>query len=1028
MRKSTALKTLLRSPVKMLLTFLLIAAASFALFSRITDYAVTTRESAKAESFYYGVGALDNSTPFMGEYNPSPKPWPSEEQIEEFKSLPGVTLADTRYMTDGLIENYKRIRDPDSHYKTAEFVLEGTYEGYKDYEFGDVPYIKRYLNFNDIKVLAGEIKVDPRHPLQVSASFREESMAYYKQPFSKSFFDKLEVGSRFLVLGVYSENTGMAFELYFYEHTPEECLRVIDGLGDDYLETEEFSWYKDKIASLKQSFMTYDMVYTSDMRAIPYVNEHKLIIAEGRPLLAKDANACVVSEIFLETYGLSIGDKLHIELGDKLRSHNYGRGGTRIMEKEKLPDSFTGAELEIIGAYRFTNDGEERYFNEVEWSYSPATVFVPSSLLPTEVPKDYEIQMGDFSVLIEDPHEIQAFREAAEPLTANMSVGLRFSDGGWSNMKDNFETSSLASFLTTVFYVLGSALALLLAVYLYIGRSKKSYAIMRTLGVPRGKAGSLLILPFGVLSAAAIAIGGMVGLFYASYTAAKTLAGMSDSTAPEGYTYVLNAAIPPGVVLFCLGCELLFISLVMLVFVQKMHKTSPLELLQTGADSSKRAGILRNPLATDRHMLEIADTAPLPGRLDMARLAGVLEQADVPGAKAGTEYIAYRKYSAARQVGAYILRHMRRGNGKTAVSLILTVVLAAGIGMFVLMKLSYQDTVREVDVKGRAMNFASTHIVELSNSDLLKDIYYYSSFSVRVNGVGVLSPITFTNDFDRYLIDDYTVDYLEGYDVSVFEGTGPVCLVGQTLAEKLGVKLGDELTLISEDLYSFMPEVYEEEELEFAIGRAGKPYKVVGILNSRDKDVNAGIFGAINQASENLYSQPFTVDYCEFTLADNGKLKELNNLLEEKKNVGMRYSPLSSYHVDAEPLENARRMRELLESLFPIAVAAAVMIGVFGPGLVILQSAQEAAFLRILGVTKKRARCMLVLEQIILSIAGIVLVAGSLALIQPGLFVRSTETLAFCWSLYFLGCISGALAAAVQVTRYKVLELLQVKE
>ena len=214
MRKSTALKTLLRSPAKTLLTFLLIAAASFALFSRVTDYAVTTRESAKAESFYYGVAALDNSTPPIDYYYPEPKPWPSDAQIEEFSSLPGVTLADTRYMTDGLIEDYKRIIDEDSSYETAEFVLEGTYEGYKDYEYGDVgSYIKRYLNFSDIKVLAGDVKVDPRHPLQVVASFWPEAVSHYKQPFSTSFFDRLKKGSRFLVLGDYSERTGAALEL-----------------------------------------------------------------------------------------------------------------------------------------------------------------------------------------------------------------------------------------------------------------------------------------------------------------------------------------------------------------------------------------------------------------------------------------------------------------------------------------------------------------------------------------------------------------------------------------------------------------------------------------------------------------------------------------------------------------------------------------------------------------------------------------------------------------------------------------------
>ena len=1018
MRKSTALKTIFRSPAKTLLTFLLIAAASFALFSRVTDYAVTTRESAKAESFYYGVAALDNSTPPMGYYMLSPKPWPPQDQIEKFTSLPGVTLADTRYTTDGFIEGYKRVIDQEGSLEEGEFILEGTYEGYEDYSSGNL-----YLTFDDVKVHAGELQFDPGQPMKIATGNEEFSRHNYEQ----TFFEGLKKGSRYLVIGTYSERSGTSFELgsFVYQSLfPDvEFLRVVDGLGEDYLDTEDFAWYKDMIEARNQSTSAYDIVYTSDMRAIPYVNERKMIVTEGRPLTARDSDVCVVSEDFLQTYGLSLGDKLHIGLGDKLLV-GQGESGSRFHSPESISQIITYADLKIIGAYRFTNEWNER-INESNWSYGPASIFVPSSLLPVEVPEDYEPLMGDFSVFIEDPHDIQAFREAAEPLTADMSLGLRFSDGGWSGMKDNFEAGSLASFLTTALYVLGAALALLLAVYLYVGRNKKSYAIMRTLGVSGGKAGRTLTLPFGILSVIAMFVGGLAGLFYASYTAAKTLAGMSDNSAPDGYSYVLSAALPFGVVIVCLACELLFIFFLTKLFLQKMKKTSPLELLQEGAretDVAKKTGILQINFGAAKHESEVADTAPVPHGLDIARLS-VSELEDAPRKKS-----THGKYSALRQVTSYILRHMQRGIGKTAVSLILTVVLAAGIGMFVLARRSYQEAYRGIDVKGRAMMFTSSYIMDLTKSDLIEDIYYYNKFSVRVNGVGVLSPIAFTNDFDRYLTDEYTISYGDGYDDTVFEGTGPVCLVGKTLAEELGVQAGDEITLMSEDLYSFMPQVYAEEELEFAIERAGKPYKVAGILESENEDVNAGIFGNINEAAENLYSQPFPVDYCEFTLADNEKVKELNSLLEEQKSKGIEYSPQAAYHVDTDLFENTKRVRNLLESLFPIAVAAAVLIGLFGPGLVILQSVQEAAFLRILGVTKKRARCMLVFEQMLLSMVGMIVVAGGLLMFRPGLFMSGIDTLVFCWMLYFAGCICGAFAASVQVTRQKVLELLQVKE
>ena len=93
---------------------------------------------------------------------------------------------------------------------------------------------------------------------------------------------------------------------------------------------------------------------------------------------------------------------------------------------------------------------------------------------------------------------------------------------------------------------------------------------------------------------------------------------------------------------------------------------------------------------------------------------------------------------------------------------------------------------------------------------------------------------------------------------------------------------------------------------------------------------------------------------------------ELNTLMEKLKGVSAPYAVEVTYHIDSGGLANIERIRGLLESLFPIAVAAAVLVGVFGPELIILQSAQEAEYMRILGVTKKRARCMMVFEKLAL--------------------------------------------------------------
>ncbi len=418
------LKTLFRSPLKAMLTFLLIAAASFALFSRVTDYAVTMREIARAESFCKGVAALDNTASYVilqgagsGQvsdytaYEVGARPWPSNGQIAEFSSLPGVTLADTRYMTAGLVGGYKR--------------------------------------------------------------------------------------------------------------------------------------------------------------------------------------------------------------------------------------------------------------------------------------------------LVGDPYDIGEFRQAAEPLAAEIGIPMRFSDGGWLGMKDSFEAGRWAASLTAMLSIAGAALALFLAVYLYLGRNRKVYAIMRTLGVPGKKARDSLVLPFFLLSVWGIPAGGMAGLAYTSWTAGEALAGMA-ANAPYGY--VADTALPPGTVLLCLLLELAFIFSLTLVFLWKIKKIPPLELLQDGAvhqGRGKRAGL--EP-ARDEDGASGADIAKIPE-------AG------------GIQASSHRKYPASCQVAAFIWRHMRRSIGKAAIPLGLAAALMGGVGMFVLARIAYQDAAKEIDVKGRALMFSSSSVGNLSSSGLVEDFY-----------------------------------------------------------------------------------------------------------------------------------------------------------------------------------------------------------------------------------------------------------------------------------------------------------------
>lgn len=1007
MKKSMSLKMLFRSPIKTLLTFFLVVAATFALFSRVMDYAITMQGTKSMEGNYHCVASLNNevrdlyydvayvetrnkmgSKGYQEKQEVPDKPWPSEQKLEEFASLPGVTLSDTRYMTAGLVEDYERPLEYETLSRYIPIVFEGTFAGYEDDTRDDILEGHVRLKFDDVKVIACE---KDEEELGIGTSLKLEQAPlgdnyYIESPYTREFFDSIKEGSRCFVLGHYAGFTSDTPVGFYFEGSGavqqyQGYLRVIDGLADNYLETEDFDREKGWVDAIEQGCYIYDMIYTSDMRALG--DSGPDIITKG------DTDVCYVHETFLEDHNLSVGDTINVKLGDKICvNNNYDTiDGARAYEGKDMPEFSDSVALKIIGA----SD-----------SFPESYIYVPDTLLKAQVPDDYEMPWQDFSVYVEDARDIEGFLEAAEAFAEELDLQLDYSDDGWMDVKDSFRRGTQTLFLTLVLYVVGAVLALTLAVYLYVGRSRKNYAIMRTLGVPGRRAGRSVVMPFAFLSALAVPLGGVSGLFYARQIAAKTLTGLMENVSGD---YVLDTTLPVGVVVLCIVSELLFISLATYSFLWKMKKTPPLELLQEGTAQRK---------ARKKALPEIENFQKAPAGFDLAQISVI-------------EEVPRGNYSVVRHVLSYILRHMKRGIGKTAVSLILAVVLTGGIGMSVLARYIYQDAYYQYGVKTEATQYAYTSVVSLSNSPLVKDFYCHHTLDVHVQGTDDNIFLYISNDLVRYLGDKCTVDYADGYDISSFEGTGPLCLVGKEFAEEFDVGLGDEIGMLSGSLYYMLLNAEKKGEAG-SLENGYKPYQVIGIVDSGDETLDHGVFAGIRNDLTNLYGADFMFDKCEFLLADNDRVSDLENLLEEEMNRRIVYAPYAAYTIDSEGLVNITRIQELLEVLFPIAVVAAVLIGIFVPLLVILQSAQEAAFLRILGATKKRVRCMLMFEQVILSIAGIILMAGGIALFSPGLFARSWDMLAACFGLYLLGGICGAAAAAVQVTRHKVLELLQVKE
>ena len=1059
MRISLSLKTLLRTPLKALLTVLLLAVASFALFSRVSEYAITTREMERATSYYTGIGYLDTGVPYtagQNEYSHSyirfyepviSPPSIIDAQIKAIESLPYVTTTDTRYMTTGISDSYNRLdlsNDPSYNY-TTRFIMEGTFDNYTETQKWYTPQIsetEHLLEFTDCKWIAGDRTPIPYDGIKslvevyyedgvsmvtsgsaagLGASRVQYSM--HDNPFGQSFIDTLNKGSRYLLVGRWDPRSPGNLHLGDID-TMDYCPSFweLDGKPDNYLETEEFAGMRQLIEITNSDMRAFDMVYTSDMSSISRFANNKMTIRLGRALTKEDlgANVCVVNQWFLMQNKLEIGDKITIGLCGKLLEQNSGLGAVACTPERYSPPVET-VELEIVGAY-IDMDLVSDQSNYMHMSYSASTIFVPSTLLPVEPPKAHEIKPGEFSFVIEGGYNIDAFLDKAELLEEELGLTIHFNDGGWSDVSKNIQSSSNLSLINTMMFIFAAAISLLLAVYLFIGRGKREYSIMRALGAPHSMARRTLLVRLVVLAGVGIPAGAVIGLISTSQSVTSALADLAAAVTAD---YVPDTSLPYAVIAVCVLGEIAFLALSSGLMLRMLGKVRPLELLQGSGNKNKKKS--RRRILPGDEILPVdmpVDTSfasgmPLPAKMMNEVLA------DIP---------SDRSYNTIRHVIGYIKRHIRRTGWKPALILLLTVLMTGAMGLFAVMRLSYENLLSNVEITCYVKDIASNVAVEATTEKIIKKSYYKGSIDVMCNmdkelgGSG--AEMILSNDLERSLEGSgATVQYAEGYDSSFMSVSGAQqCVIGSGLAEWLSLSLGDEIKLLGDKRYMAYFGIYEIPELKKRVEADSVVYKVVGIVSSSNESIKRRIFAPGGRGAEAVYGGKFTMQVGEFVLADNDKVEELRAYAEKMISQSLRFSPFVSYTMDTAKLENIIRIRDLLELLFPIAVAAAVITGLIAPGMIIIQSAKEAAILRVLGTTKRRTRCILILEQVFLCMLGLIIAATGLIGYDTKMFLEAWKTLIICGGLFLLSCTLGVFAASVTVTQRRALELLQTKE
>ena len=379
----------------------------------------------------------------------------------------------------------------------------------------------------------------------------------------------------------------------------------------------------------------------------------------------------------------------------------------------------------------------------------------------------------------------------------------------------------------------------------------------------------------------------------------------------------------------------------------------------------------------------------------------------------------------------YLSRILGRNLGHSVMSLLLAALLAFAFGILTVIRGIYGVLYQQVEVKPTITGGISyKRAVRISESSYVHSPY----FEAIIRGVlavtsehDVYMDLVFTNDLSRLAKEP--IDWQEGWDENTaMETDQAVCILPAALAQLYGLRLGDKVLVCEFDWLSHLEagiKTREEDRRIYEIRDEKRPKATIIGFVQRER-IDAGYFPAAAwMRFAAIFDTELLLDVAEYTLKDYHQAKEFSRYAEDTMSKSAKRLKL---HMDTSYADRIYRIHQLIETLYPLTIAAALLLGGVLPGLTVLHASRQISVLRALGAKVGKCVGIYTLAQVLCAFCGLVLGFFLVCVTQKPDLGTVARPFGIYLSAHLAACGLGSGVFAWLCARKHVLAQLQAKE